>query len=98
MGAIPRPSRTHRVDVVLRHGGPGTRRGDATDVLAPMLGRPVEQLRPILPTGGAEDCAGKLVAYARAGAQRVFLWPLADEPAQLEAYRERVVPLVREGT
>ena len=72
--------------------------GMLTDVLAPMLGRPVEQLRPILPIGGAEDCAGKLLAYAQAGAQRVFLWPLADERAQLEAFRERVVPLVREGT
>src|SRR5580765_5663738 len=54
------------------------------DVLAPMLNRPVEQLRAILPIGAAEECAEKLRAYARAGAQRVFLWPLADERAQLE--------------
>jgi hypothetical protein len=36
--------------------------------------------------------AEKLLAYARAGAQRVFLWPLADERAQLEVFRDRVVP------
>jgi alkanesulfonate monooxygenase SsuD/methylene tetrahydromethanopterin reductase-like flavin-dependent oxidoreductase (luciferase family) len=64
------------------------------EVLAPMLNRPPEQLRPILPNGSAEECAEKLTAYARAGAQRVFLWPLADERAQLELFRERVAPLV----
>jgi alkanesulfonate monooxygenase SsuD/methylene tetrahydromethanopterin reductase-like flavin-dependent oxidoreductase (luciferase family) len=62
------------------------------DVLAPMLNRPAEQLRSILPIGSAEECAERLLAYARAGAQRVFLWPLADELAQLEVFRERVVP------
>ena len=65
-----------------------------TDVLAPMLNRPVEQLRAVLPIGSAEECAEKLAAYARGGAQRVFLWPLADERAQLEVFRERVVPLL----
>ena len=64
------------------------------DVLAPMLNRPVEQLRSILPIGSAEECAAKLLAYEHAGAQRVFLWPLADERAQLEIFRERVVPLI----
>jgi probable F420-dependent oxidoreductase len=65
-----------------------------SDVLAPMLNRPVEQLRPLLPIGSAEDSAEKLQAYARAGAQRVFLWPLRDEVAQLEVFHERVVPLL----
>jgi alkanesulfonate monooxygenase SsuD/methylene tetrahydromethanopterin reductase-like flavin-dependent oxidoreductase (luciferase family) len=72
-------------------------RADAilTDVLAPMLGRPPDQLRAVLPVGSEEECAEKLLAYARAGAQRVFLWPLADERAQLEVFRERVVPLLQ---
>jgi alkanesulfonate monooxygenase SsuD/methylene tetrahydromethanopterin reductase-like flavin-dependent oxidoreductase (luciferase family) len=71
-------------------------RADAvlSNVLAPMLKRPVEQLRTLLPIGSVEDSAEKLLAYARAGAQRVFLWPLADEHAQLEVFRERVVPLL----
>jgi probable F420-dependent oxidoreductase len=64
------------------------------DVLAPLLNRPVETLRAVLPVGPAEDCAAKLLAYEHAGAQRVFLWPLADECAQLELFRERVVPLI----
>jgi alkanesulfonate monooxygenase SsuD/methylene tetrahydromethanopterin reductase-like flavin-dependent oxidoreductase (luciferase family) len=54
----------------------------------------VEPLRAILPIGPAEECAAKLLAYEHAGAQRVFLWPLADERAQLEVFRERVVPLL----
>ena len=62
--------------------------------LAPMLNRPVEQLGAILPIGSAEECAEKLLPYQRAGAQRVFLWPLADERAQLEVFRERVMPLL----
>jgi alkanesulfonate monooxygenase SsuD/methylene tetrahydromethanopterin reductase-like flavin-dependent oxidoreductase (luciferase family) len=65
-----------------------------TEVLAPMLNRGVEELRAILPLGSAEECAEKLLAYARAGAQRVFLWPLANERTQLEVFRERVVPLL----
>ena len=71
-------------------------RADAVlaDVLAPILNRPVEQLHAVLPIGSAEECAAKLLAYARAGAQRIFLWPIADERAQLEAFRERVVPLI----
>jgi 2-methylisocitrate lyase-like PEP mutase family enzyme len=33
-------------------------------------------------------------AYQDAGAQRIFVWPLADELHQLERFREDVVPLV----
>ncbi len=66
-----------------------------THVLSPMLKRPVEALRSLsLPIGPAEVCAERLAAFARAGAQRMFVWPLDDEVAQLEAFRERVAPLV----
>jgi len=64
------------------------------DVLVPMLKRPADELRARLPIGSAEECAAKLLAYARNGAQRVFLWPLADERVQIEVFRERVIPLV----
>jgi alkanesulfonate monooxygenase SsuD/methylene tetrahydromethanopterin reductase-like flavin-dependent oxidoreductase (luciferase family) len=65
------------------------------DVLAPMLGRPVEELRSLsLPIGPAETCAERLAAFASAGVQRVFLWPLRDEVAQLELFRARVALLV----
>jgi alkanesulfonate monooxygenase SsuD/methylene tetrahydromethanopterin reductase-like flavin-dependent oxidoreductase (luciferase family) len=66
-----------------------------TDVLAPMLNRPAEALRSLpLPIGPAEVCGERLAAFVRAGARRVFVWPLGDELRQLELFRERVVPLV----
>jgi alkanesulfonate monooxygenase SsuD/methylene tetrahydromethanopterin reductase-like flavin-dependent oxidoreductase (luciferase family) len=74
-------------------------RGEAertlSDVLAPMLGRPAEELRsaPLL-IGPAEVCAERLAAFVAAGARRVFVWPLGDEVRQLELFRERVTPLV----
>jgi alkanesulfonate monooxygenase SsuD/methylene tetrahydromethanopterin reductase-like flavin-dependent oxidoreductase (luciferase family) len=65
------------------------------DVLAPMLRRPVEALRDLaLPIGSPEQCAERISAYAEAGAERVFVWPLADELRQLELFREDVVPLI----
>jgi alkanesulfonate monooxygenase SsuD/methylene tetrahydromethanopterin reductase-like flavin-dependent oxidoreductase (luciferase family) len=65
------------------------------EVLAPMLGRPVEELRaaPLL-VGPAEVCAERLAALVAAGARRIFVWPLGDEVRQLELFRERVTTLV----
>jgi alkanesulfonate monooxygenase SsuD/methylene tetrahydromethanopterin reductase-like flavin-dependent oxidoreductase (luciferase family) len=63
--------------------------------LAPMLGRPAEALTELpLPIGPAEVCAEGLRAYADAGVQRMFVWPLGDETEQLERFAERVMPLV----
>jgi alkanesulfonate monooxygenase SsuD/methylene tetrahydromethanopterin reductase-like flavin-dependent oxidoreductase (luciferase family) len=66
-----------------------------SDVLAPMLHRPVEALRsaPLL-VGPAEVCAERLAAFVAAGARRIFVWPLGDEVAQLERFRERVTCLL----
>jgi alkanesulfonate monooxygenase SsuD/methylene tetrahydromethanopterin reductase-like flavin-dependent oxidoreductase (luciferase family) len=67
-----------------------------TDVLAPMLNRPAEALRSLpLPIGPAEVCAERLSAFVGAGARRIFVWPLGGAVAQLERFRERVVPLVQ---
>jgi alkanesulfonate monooxygenase SsuD/methylene tetrahydromethanopterin reductase-like flavin-dependent oxidoreductase (luciferase family) len=60
-------------------------------ILAPMLNRPADALRELaLPIGPAERCAEVVDAYARAGAERLFVWPLADELRQLELFRELV--------
>jgi alkanesulfonate monooxygenase SsuD/methylene tetrahydromethanopterin reductase-like flavin-dependent oxidoreductase (luciferase family) len=65
------------------------------DVLAPLLNRPVEELRSLsLPIGPAEVCAERIAAFADAGAQRLFVWPLRDDVRQLELFRERVVPML----
>lgn len=65
------------------------------DVLAPLLGRPVESLRELSPPiGPAEVCAERLRAFADAGAQRMFFWPLGDDIRQLKLLAERVVPRI----
>lgn len=65
------------------------------DVLAPMLGRPADALRELaLPIGSAAECAERMSAWADAGVQRIFVWPLRDDLAQLERFAESVVPLV----
>jgi alkanesulfonate monooxygenase SsuD/methylene tetrahydromethanopterin reductase-like flavin-dependent oxidoreductase (luciferase family) len=66
------------------------------DVLAPLLRRPVEELRALsLPIGPAEICAERIAAFRDAGAQRLFVWPLREEIRQLELFSERVVPMLR---
>ncbi len=65
-------------------------------VLSPLVRRPIDELRKLfLPIGSAETCAEKLIAFAEAGVQRMFIWPLADPLRQLELFQERVAPLVR---
>jgi alkanesulfonate monooxygenase SsuD/methylene tetrahydromethanopterin reductase-like flavin-dependent oxidoreductase (luciferase family) len=64
-------------------------------ILAPMLNRTADDLRTRgLPIGSPEQCAERLSAYSRAGAQRIFLWPLGDEVEQLAAFRAQVMPLL----
>ena len=56
--------------------------------------RPEDTLRERLPIGPPELFAEKLTAFARAGVQRVFIWPVADEAHQLERFWDEVRPLV----
>jgi alkanesulfonate monooxygenase SsuD/methylene tetrahydromethanopterin reductase-like flavin-dependent oxidoreductase (luciferase family) len=62
------------------------------EVLSPTLNRPVESLRERLPIGTPAECAEKLLKLQAAGAQRVFLWPIADEVSQLARFHEQVLP------
>ena len=54
------------------------------DVLAPVLRRDAEELRAQVCVGSAEHCAELLSRYAEAGCERVYIWPLGDEPRQVE--------------
>jgi len=65
-----------------------------SETIGALLKRPVEQLRERLLVGAPEACAEKLAAYKKAGVQRVFLWPVADELDQLSHFQQRVAPLV----
>jgi alkanesulfonate monooxygenase SsuD/methylene tetrahydromethanopterin reductase-like flavin-dependent oxidoreductase (luciferase family) len=74
------------------------RRADAgrvlRDVLSPMLKRDPDVLRDQLCVGPPEHCAALLSRYAAAGCGRVLLWPIGDEPRQIELAAERVLPAV----
>jgi len=64
------------------------------DVLAPLLKRDPDFLREQLCIGPPERCAELLSAYAEAGCERVYLWPLGDEPRQIELAATTVLPAV----
>ena len=64
------------------------------DVLAPLLKRDVEVLRDQLCVGSAEQCAELLSRYARAGCERVHLWPLGEEARQIELAASAVLPAI----
>ena len=63
-----------------------------TDVLAPLLRRDPDELRTQVCVGPAEHCVDLLSRYAEAGCERVYLWPLGDEPRQLELIAGTVIP------
>jgi alkanesulfonate monooxygenase SsuD/methylene tetrahydromethanopterin reductase-like flavin-dependent oxidoreductase (luciferase family) len=62
------------------------------EVLAPVLRRDRDELRTRVCVGPAEHCAELLSRYAEVGCERVYLWPLGDEPRQLEVVANAVAP------
>jgi alkanesulfonate monooxygenase SsuD/methylene tetrahydromethanopterin reductase-like flavin-dependent oxidoreductase (luciferase family) len=60
--------------------------------LAPILHRDAGELRDQLCIGAPGHCAELLSAYATAGCDRVYIWPLADERRQIELVAAEVVP------
>jgi alkanesulfonate monooxygenase SsuD/methylene tetrahydromethanopterin reductase-like flavin-dependent oxidoreductase (luciferase family) len=62
--------------------------------VVPTVHRPEDMLRERLPIGPPELFAEKLTAFAQAGVQRVFIWPVADERQQLHRFWNDVRPLV----
>jgi hypothetical protein len=54
------------------------------DGLASRLRRAPEELRKQVCVGPAEHCAELVSQYAQAGCERVYFWPLGDEPRQVE--------------
>lgn len=54
------------------------------DVVGPLLRRDPEALRGQLCVGPRQRCAELLSRYAAGGCERVYLWPLGDEPRQIE--------------
>ncbi len=62
------------------------------EVLAPLLKRDPDELAGRLCIGGVEPCLELLSRYAEAGCERVYVWPLGDEPRQLELIGARLLP------
>jgi len=56
----------------------------ALERLGATLGRTPGELRERVCVGSPEHCAQLLARYAHAGCERVYVWPLGDEPRQLE--------------
>jgi alkanesulfonate monooxygenase SsuD/methylene tetrahydromethanopterin reductase-like flavin-dependent oxidoreductase (luciferase family) len=67
------------------------------DVLAPVLKRDPDELRTQICVGSPDHCAELLSRYAEAGCERVYLWPLGDEPRQLELVAAAVAPQLGRG-
>ena len=67
-------------------------------VLAPLLRRDADELAGQVCIGGREHCLELLGGFAEAGCERVYLWPLGDEPRQLEIAGAELLPhLVNSG-
>jgi alkanesulfonate monooxygenase SsuD/methylene tetrahydromethanopterin reductase-like flavin-dependent oxidoreductase (luciferase family) len=66
------------------------------NVVSKMLNRPVDQIAGLLPIGSAEECAALISRYASVNAQRVFVWPIANDQEQIERFMDQVVPLVED--
>jgi alkanesulfonate monooxygenase SsuD/methylene tetrahydromethanopterin reductase-like flavin-dependent oxidoreductase (luciferase family) len=64
------------------------------DRLAPILGRDPEGLAAHLCIGATDHCLELLGRYAEAGCERVYLWPLGDEPRQLELIGSTILPRI----
>ncbi|MDQ1423180.1 MAG: hypothetical protein QOD72_678 [Acidimicrobiaceae bacterium] len=62
--------------------------------VVPTIHRPEGMLRERLPVGPAELFAEQLSAFADAGVQQVFVWPVADEAHQLELFWKTVRPAI----
>jgi alkanesulfonate monooxygenase SsuD/methylene tetrahydromethanopterin reductase-like flavin-dependent oxidoreductase (luciferase family) len=56
----------------------------ALERLGKSIGRTPDELRDRVAIGSPEHCAQLLERYAQAGCERVYVWPLGDEPRELE--------------
>ena len=59
-------------------------------LLSTVLRRPSDELRDRFLVGPAGECIEKIGAYARAGVQRILVWPVRDELRQLEVFSRRL--------
>jgi len=73
-------------------GQPAEAQRVLTEILAPLLRRSPDELQTQVCVGSADHCAELLHAYAEAGCDRVYLWPIGEERTQLERISAEVAP------
>jgi hypothetical protein len=61
--------------------------------LASRLRREPDELRALVCVGPSAHCTELLSRYRDAGCQRVYVWPLGDEPRQIELVANSAQPL-----
>jgi alkanesulfonate monooxygenase SsuD/methylene tetrahydromethanopterin reductase-like flavin-dependent oxidoreductase (luciferase family) len=70
-----------------------------TNRLAPVVHRPVEQLRERLAFGTGQTVLDKVAAFRNAGVQWMFVWPVGDrvgdDVEQLHRFNDEVVARLR---
>jgi len=64
------------------------------ELLGPLLKREPDSLGEQVCVGSADHCAELLSRYAAAGCRQVYLWPLGDEPRQVELIAGEVAPRI----
>ena len=64
------------------------------ELLGPLLKREPDSLGEQVCVGSADHCAELLSRYAAAGCRQVYLWPLGDEPRQVELVAGEVAPRI----
>jgi alkanesulfonate monooxygenase SsuD/methylene tetrahydromethanopterin reductase-like flavin-dependent oxidoreductase (luciferase family) len=65
-----------------------------SEVLAPLLRRDPEDLRGRVCVGPGELCAEIARAYADAGCERIYFWPMGEEERQVELMAGEVFPRI----
>jgi alkanesulfonate monooxygenase SsuD/methylene tetrahydromethanopterin reductase-like flavin-dependent oxidoreductase (luciferase family) len=63
------------------------------EALASRLQREPDELRGQVCVGSADHCTELLSRYRDAGCERVYFWPLGDEPRQIELIAAAARPL-----
>jgi len=61
------------------------------DVLAPSLGRSVDELENLLLFGSSEECLRKISLLYESGVKRIHFWPINDYLRQIEIFFKEIV-------
>ena len=68
---------------------------DAVSAIATALNRPAEEARERLLIGSAAECVEKLSGFASAGVERILMWPIGDDLAQLDVFAKEIATELR---